>query len=86
MSRAWEQGYTVISIIVSFPVSDLQHLLGRHLVMRLKSQPGVKTLMIEIDTTLMELFLFFSVEVTTCKENLLKLIECKQEQFVEGIS
>ena len=54
--------------------------------MRLKSQPGVKTLMIEVDTTLMELFLFFSVEVTTCKENLLKLIECKQEQFVEGIS
>ena len=34
----------------------------------------------------MELFLFLSVEVTTCKENLLKLIEYKQEQFVEGIS
>ena len=35
---AWERGSTIISITASFPVSDLQYLLGRSLGMRLASQ------------------------------------------------
>ena len=35
---AWERGSTVISITASFPVSDLQYLLGLSLGMRLESQ------------------------------------------------
>lgn len=80
MGTAWERSYTVISQPHS---QSLISSLG----MRLESQIGldVKTLMRD-EATLMEPFVFFSVEVTTCKENLLKLIEYKQEQFVEGIS